>query len=233
MKRMIGIISTTFLLVLPTLYGQGAEEPGRASGGQEQEIAAEKKFPGFVDKNDDGINDRFFDANGDGKNDLDGREYRHRFRFIDNNKDKINDLWIDRDGDGVNDLGPKFKGRELQELHRNVLDVDEDGRNDVTGEQYDRLKYHWKGEKWGFWDESRGKLRGRFIDTDGNGIDDRLEDFDGFISSYRHGPGKRDMFIDEDGDGICDERTDFLNRMGKHRQRGHRGGKGAAHGREN
>jgi hypothetical protein len=192
---------------------------------QKEETVADGKFIGFEDKNNDGINDKFLDADGDGRNDIDDKAYPHTFEFKDKNKDKINDLWVDRDGDGVNDLSHKLKGEKHLNIHFNVLDVDEDGRNDITGESYDREKPQWKGEVWGFWDESTGKLRGRFIDEDGDGIDDRLKDFHKFMRNRKHARGSRDVFIDEDGDGICDPRTDFIGMMGRKGRRHHHGGR--------
>lgn len=191
---------------------------------QKSQPAAKKKFIGFVDKNLDGINDKFIDANGDGKNDIDGKQYSHKFKYIDKNKDKINDLWIDRDGDGVNDLMHKFKNDKTLDFHHRVIDVDEDARNDVTGELYDRTQQASMGKEWGFWNESAGKLQGRFIDEDGNGIDDRLQDYNRFIKKKAGGRRMRDVFIDEDGDGICDDRLDFIGRMGKKGKRTHHGG---------
>ena len=216
--------------VMSGLYGQGNEKPGQTDEEQKHESVEERSFIGFSDKNDDGINDHFFDADGDGKNDRDQKEYPHKFIFTDSNKDQINDLWIDRDGDGVNDLGSKFTDRERRERHRNVIDVNEDGRNDITGEEYDLTNCKWKGEIWGYWDDGRGKLQGRFIDMNGDGIDDRVHDFDRFIEGHHGGEKRMDMFIDEDGDGICDDRTDFLNRMGKHGRKGRqKGNQGHGH----
>jgi hypothetical protein len=202
------------------VIGQDTEKPEVK---QKEETFADGKFIGFEDKNNDGINDKFLDADGDGKNDIDDKAYPHKFGFKDKNKDKINDLWMDRDGDGVNDLGHKFKGEKHLSIHNNVLDVDEDGRNDITGERYDTDKHLWKGERWGFWDETKGKLQGRFIDEDGDGIDDRIRNFDRFMLGHKGGGRSRDVFIDEDGDGICDQRTDFLGRMGRMRHKGHHG----------
>lgn len=224
MKPLVTILITG-LLILTNLYGQETEEAKKATRGSKNETDTKSLFIGFHDKNDDGVNDKFFDADGDGKNDVSGEQYPHKFEFHDKNKDKINDIWVDRDGDGVNDLAPKLKGIERKDAHRNILDVNEDGRNDITGETYDKTKHHYKGETWGFWDETKGKLQGRFIDEDGDGIDDRMKDFDSFMKEHRHGRGKHDLFIDEDGDGICDGRTDFLNRMGRHGRKDHHGRK--------
>ena len=87
---------------------------------------------GWVDENNDGINDRFIDENGDGLNDLavgpyaeqsdsygymsrhqdangdgiddmTGMPYRNGFGWIDENSDGINDVFADANGDGVND----------------------------------------------------------------------------------------------------------------------------------
>ena len=122
MKRIIVTIAIAALM-LSGLNAQEVEQVDQTSGEQKQESAVERKFTGFVDKNDDGINDNFFDADGDGRNDRDQKEYPHKFLFLDHNKDNINDLWIDRDGDGVNDLSSKLDDQERRERHRNVLDL--------------------------------------------------------------------------------------------------------------
>ncbi len=62
--------------------------------------------------------------------------------------------------------------------------------------------------------DTSSQRSGKFVDKDGNGIDDRKE-------GKVRGRGK-DKFIDADGDGICDGRENGL---------GFRGGKGAGAGR--
>ncbi|MFQ5769806.1 MAG: hypothetical protein ACE5HX_04685 [bacterium] len=231
MKRIFLTFYVYLLLVIPlNALAQTPDNSGKINQAQKREKSSENNFIGFEDKNQDGINDKFMDANGDGKNDLNGKAYRHKFEFSDKNKDKINDLWVDQDGDGVNDLSHKFKSKKFKDIHSNVVDVDEDGRNDITGIVYDKSKHQWKGEKWGFWNEKEGKLQGRFIDEDGDGIDDRVQNFKDFMAAHKHGARMRDRFIDEDGDGICDGRNDFIGRMGrmghKKSQRGHNEGGG-------
>lgn len=229
MKPNILIVSLGCLMVWQSfLFGQENDETiSRNSRQGSKQVASadkanqsEKNFIGFVDENNDGINDRFYDANGDGKNDVDNKDYPHKFEYKDNNKDKINDLWVDQDGDGVNDLSSKFNEEQRKERDKNVLDSNEDDRNDITGEKLDREKYLWRGEKWGFWNEEKGKLQGRFIDEDGDGIDDRIKDFDAYVHRHEQGGRMRDRFIDEDGDGICDDRSDFINRMGRRGRHG-------------
>lgn len=180
------------------------------------------KFVGFVDADADGVNDRFVDANGDGKNDRNSKEYPHRFKFEDKDKNGINDLWVDQDGDGVNDLSPSLKGKVREEVYHNILDADEDSRNDVTGESYDLKKHQWHGERWGFWDENKGKVQGRLIDEDADGIDDRMQTHHQGKMGDHHGQRNRDYFIDEDGDGVCDGRGDVIRMMGR-KQQGHHG----------
>ncbi len=227
MKKVIYWMAISFIpgLALQAL----AQQPpaGKAPAKKAQPTPAPKapniKIIGFVDANKDGVNDRFVDANGDGKNDLTGKPYPHRFKFVDKNKDGINDLWIDQDGDGVNDLISilKKKGRNRRDDH--VIDVDRDGRNDVTGDRYDLKKQRWHGNRWGFWNEQKGIAQGRLVDENANGLDDR---FEAFRSRWMQGPrGKQmrqDMFIDEDGDGICDGRGDVIRMMGR-KSRGHHG----------
>lgn len=214
------------LLISGAALGQ-EKTPPKAAGEQavsKSPVQKPQRVIGFVDKNHDGINDRFADADGDGTNDVDGKPYPHSFRFADKDKDGINDLWIDRDGDGVNDLGTKLKGAERRMAQSNVLDVDGDGRNDITGERYDGKKGRWMGERWGFWDELKHKLRGRFVDENGDGIDDRLQTRGRRGMMERHGSHRNDVFVDEDGDGICDGRNDVLRRMGRMHGGGKRGG---------
>jgi hypothetical protein len=204
-----------------SLLGQDTTEQGPKAAGKPAS-PPQKDFVGFVDKDNDGINDKFRDINGDGKNDIDGKAYQYKFGFKDKNKDKINDLWMDRDGDGVNDLASKLTGKEQKDIHHNVLDVNRDGCNDITGTKFDVSKKQWQGEKWGFWNETQGKLQGRMIDMDGDGIDDRLRGYGHSSKDDRHGHRTSDMFIDEDGDGICDGRSDMVGRMGRSRHSGSR-----------
>ena len=58
---------------------------------------------GFVDANQDGINDNFIDADGDGVCDLTGLPVGSG-GFIDVNEDGVNDNFVDADGDGLCDL---------------------------------------------------------------------------------------------------------------------------------
>ena len=154
---------------------------------------------GFIDEDANGINDRLQDADGDGVInvlDPDSDHYRdpttvvHGLGFIDEDGDGISDRLQDADGDGV----------------INVLDPDSDlYRNPASrgGSRFGRGKGHGFG----------------FVDEDGDGISDRLQDADGDgvinvldpdSEMYRdpattvHGRG----FIDEDGDGIGDHLQD-------------------------
>ena len=80
---------------------------------------------GYVDENNDGINDRFCDANGDGVNDVDQQAYTHSFKYQDRDGNGINDLWVDADGDGVNDLL-----HEIGKTQSRWVDLDADGIQD-------------------------------------------------------------------------------------------------------
>ncbi len=227
----MGLSNNIAILIIVFLFGfsgQSIAQEGDKSTSAPQENR--DKIIGFEDKDQDGINDCFVDANGDGRNDVDNKAYKHTFKFADKNDDKINDLWVDRDGDGVNDISFEFTMQEKQMIRRNVLDANEDGFNDVTGEKYDAKNHNWMGRKWGFWNEDDGELQGSFIDADADGIDDRLNND---RRNMGHGPNKmkrQDTFIDEDGDGICDWRTDFLNQMGNHGKSKHMGGKNKNNG---
>ncbi|MGB9598114.1 MAG: hypothetical protein ACPL7B_17640, partial [Candidatus Poribacteria bacterium] len=171
------------------------------------------KIIGWVDKNKDGINDKFRDSNGDGINDITNTKYDHHFSFVDKNKDGINDIFIDSDGDGVNDYGTKFVDENKDGMNDNVLDFDRDGINDITGLKY--KKDDLMGYRYGIVEEEIKKTHKKFIDEDGDGMHDPIakrmcfkdEDADGI----------NDKFIDKDGDGICDGRR-FGRKMGRQRQ---------------
>lgn len=98
--RFCGVLMALLALASPALTQPAASPPA------DPQDASHKKevFLGFVDANRDGINDRFRDAEGDGRDDVSGTPYPHRFAFADQNQDGSNDLFVDRDGDGVNDL---------------------------------------------------------------------------------------------------------------------------------
>jgi hypothetical protein len=183
--------------------------------------------PGFIDLNRDGLNDRFGDANGDGINDIDHKDYRHHFKFEDKNNDQINDLWIDRDGDGVNDLilpilrqrgkaphqpwidrdGDGIQDANVRpafqaSLSEFVLDTDQDGKNDITGLEFSAQNAG--GYRYGMIDEETNQEITKFIDKNGDGM------HDSFAKRWENEKGKhgqrQDVFIDKDGDGIADDR---------------------------
>lgn len=141
---------------------------------------------GFVDVNQDGINDLFRDANGDGVNDITGLPYLHAFVFVDLNQDGINDVFVDSDGNGVNDLDARIVDQDRDGLCDNIVDVNGDGINDISGMAYDITRLQYGIHVGLFWM--------------GNGVSD-IEKNTSF--SRR---GQMDYFIDEDGDGICDGR---------------------------
>ena len=165
----------------------------------------------FSDENGDGINDLFRDANGNGKNDLTLKEYRHRFKYEDSDNDSKNDLFQDANGDGINDLLDNSEINKRIKITHFIIDFNNDGINDVTGEKFKR------------------KLIIRtFIDENGDGIDDRetLEPLKSLMEKFvgENDAGKRimlesmdgpvmDRFIDENGDGINDGRT-FTEQLG-------------------
>lgn len=178
----------------------------------------DQSVTGFIDTDQNGINDQFADANGDGINDVDGAPYVHSFQFEDKNRDGLNDLWIDADGDGVNDLLNQFQkqtwvdmdGDGIRDegagmlygkaLRVHVLDTNQDGLNDITGARITNESLG--GYRYGQVDEEAGLSR-RFSELDGTGQDDassRRSDFE------RGRDNAIDVFIDQDGDGIADER---------------------------
>ena len=166
--------------------------------------AAPLGAPGFVDADQNGINDRFCDAQGDGVNDVTGKGYAHRFGYADRNGDGVNDLFADADGDGVNDLDARATDQDGDGRCDNVIDGDDDGRNDVTGEPYGTDLGGWRH---GLVDEERGERAAQFVDADADGADDRWET----------GRGREhmaaDVFVDEDGDGIADGRMVYGRQM--------------------
>lgn len=200
-----------------------------------QQPGVSAAIAGFTDRNQDGINDRFTDADGNGINDVTGTAYPHTFRFIDQDGDGVNDVWRDADGDGVNDLLGEIQKRQMQWIDRDgdgimdeeagnlrgralrvhVLDVDQDGKNDITGFVYTGRELG--GYRYGFVDEENGISDSAFMDADGDGMNDRFADRD-----KGHGQGRPhiDVFIDEDGDGIADDRG-----LGRLRGRGKKKGK--------
>ncbi|MCK5145509.1 hypothetical protein KAR48_02070 [bacterium] len=181
---------------------------------------------GWVDANRDGINDVFVDADGNGKNDIDGASYTLPFPFRDENSDGINDLWKDVDGDGVNDyLGELLKAMSRwtdsdgdgildrvqgslrgRALMQHVLDADKDGKNDITGLAYNGRDI--LGYRYGNVDEETGKIDIDFADTNSDGMNDHFNTPERQKSVNR---GRMDRFFDADGDGIADDRG--LRRM--------------------
>jgi hypothetical protein len=154
---------------------------------------------GFLDRNKDGKNDLFQDADGDGINDITKKPYPHSFKFEDKNDDKINDLYVDADGDGVNDLRAGFVDLDGDGICDNVIDMNRDFINDITGLRFNRKSL--RGYKFGSVKEERLLLMHRFIDENADGIPD--------FRQAGKGPmlmGDRDVFIDRDGDGIDDRR---------------------------
>ena len=179
--------------------GDRGEPPPQEEGRQKTASRAQsgEKIRGYADRNQDGVNDLFRDADGDGVDDVSGKPYPHRFRFVDADGDGINDLFRDADGDGVNDVEGKYADRDGDGICDNVVDYDGNGVNDITGLKYTRESLH--GSRFGRIDEERFP-HFRFVDEDGDGIRDAHSP-----EMRRRAPGM-DYFIDEDGDGICDDR---------------------------
>jgi hypothetical protein len=191
-----------------------------------EEESQKPKFIGFVDKNKDGINDKFHDADGDGINDVTKEKYKHRFKFVDENNDKVNDVFVDKDGDGVNDLETKFVDEDKDEINDNVLDYSRDGINDITGLEY--KKKDLMGYRYGIVEEEMKKTHKKFIDENGDGMHDPVARRRGFTDE----DSIHDWFVDEDGDGICDGRR--FGRCERHDGRGgmYRGRHGRRRGRQ-
>jgi hypothetical protein len=175
--------------------------------------------PGWLDRDGDGRNDVFQDAQGDGINDVSGVPYARGFQWADEDNDGLNDVFRDADGDGVNDLESAFRDRDGDGFDDNVLDADRDGRNDVTGLAFSPGQLH--GEVFGFINESKSVAE--WIDEDG----------DGFVDEPNRGPhgrGRDDRFVDRDGDGMADGRWFEDGGFRLQRRRGSGGGHGGGHG---
>jgi len=115
-------------------------------------------MPGWVDLDNDSVNDFFMDANGDGIEDFIAMPYAHGFGWIDDNSDGKNDHFIDADGDGINDLssgiyGHMTYGYGFQGTHH---DANGDGIDDASGLPY-RQCFGW-------------------VDSNGDGINDVFRD---------------------------------------------------------
>ena len=175
----------------------------QTTGGQ----AGEEKIFGFVDRDRDGKNDLFQDADGDGINDVTSKEYPHNFKFVDKNGDKVNDIFVDVDGDGVNDLDVRYIDEDSDGICDNVVDCNKDNINDITGLRFNRKSL--RGYKFGFIKEERNLMMQQFIDENADGIPDARQ-----LGKGPHGMGSRDVFIDRDGDGI-DDRREHMQRPGK------------------
>lgn len=186
---------------------------------------------GFIDENNDGINDLFVDDDGDGICDNAGLYAGYPnlmgHGWADANGNGINDRFRDSDGDGINDLDNRGPGPGF-----GFVDENSDGINDVNDMPF--------RHSFGFVDEDGDGINDRFVDADGDGLNDRnqvryiampgwgdledngindffqdsngdgLNDLDGM--PYGHGfgwvdednDGVNDRFVDSDGDGVCD-----------------------------
>lgn len=154
---------------------------GKADGGA---------FLGYIDNDKNGVNDLYFDANGDGINDLNGEMTMiQNIKYIDENRDGINDLFSDNDGDGVNDI-------YIFSKYTPIIDIDDNGINDITGIRYKKGFY--SGFLYGSSVEEYGIILEDYEDKNGDFSDDHIKEE---IESKRN-----DRFVDDDGDGICDNR---------------------------
>jgi hypothetical protein len=189
------------LTALLALVSLAAAQPATPPPAAAAAAAGKQEFLGFVDVNRDGINDRFRDADGDGRDEVSGKAYAHRFVFADQNLDGINDLFVDRDGDGVNDLDAAC-GQSADGGCANVVDQDRDGVNDITGLRYTRTSL--RGYRYGRVAEELRQPLPRFVDQDGDGMNDLLRRY--FNRLELEDRPSFDRFIDEDGDGINDNR---------------------------
>lgn len=86
---------------------------------------------GFVDENDDGVNDRYEDGNA-GTPAYDGAGSGFGYGFVDEDGDGVNDRYADRDGDGIPDYDGAGSG-----FGYGFVDEDGDGVNDRYTEDGD------------------------------------------------------------------------------------------------
>lgn len=228
-KYLVGFWSVIF----PLLMGMG----------QEIESLENPQIVGFVDENRDGINDRFVDRDGNGINDVTGQPYSHTFTFQDENNDNVNDLWTDGDGDGVNDYYAEIEKKLIKwvdadgdgildkesvklqgkDLKAQVLDTNQDDRNDITGEEITDTDI--KGYRFGCVYEEVGIRTQNYQDSNGDGMHDQFQQF---LLDRQSKQGPIDYFLDIDGDGVSDDRG--LGRLlGREKSRG----KGQEKGRGN
>ncbi len=241
MNKLFKISLATLFLAILFIFGNNVY-------GQSGEDSSGVVPIGYVDADQDGVNDLFHDANGDGINDVTQKPYRHHFRWQDQDGDGINDLWRDQDGDGVNDLlhsvlkkrGIKPKTPWIDkdgdgirdtdavpsydvDLKDFVLDMDGDSVNDITGVNISKSST--MGYRFGRIDEEMNQEIEKFIDKNKDGM------FDGFSNRLKNDmknfgkTRKFDYFIDKDSDGISDGRG--FKRVGKKQSgQGHGKGKG-------
>lgn len=164
---------------------------------------------GFVDEDNDGINDRFSDTDGDGICDTDmpyaGYPYLMDMGYIDANGDGINDRFQDADGDGRNDVDGMFYGHGFgfadendDGINDHFIDEDGDGICDLTGMPF--------SHPFGYKDEDGDGINDLFIDSDGDGVNDITDGhyiaMPGWVDL--DGDGANDFFRDADGNGIND-----------------------------
>ena len=165
---------------------------------------------GFVDEDNDGINDWFADADGDGYCDagkpLAGYPYAMNHGFTDANRDGVNDRYRDRDGDHRSDIdgrhcAPSFgwvdgDGDGVHDLFR---DADGDGICDLSGMPF--------AHSFGYSDDDHDGINDRFRDADGDCINDLTDEpyvcMPGWVDL--DGDGRNDFFRDADGDGMHDD----------------------------
>jgi len=163
---------------------------------------------GFVDADNDGINDNAADDDGDGIPNGKDADYTGTTKFVDEDGDGLNDNAKDDDGDGV----------------PNGQDPDYSKPADGSGQKNGQQNKNSKGQKLAQQNKGSAGQKGNrktakgYIDENGDGINDNAKDSDadgipnGRDADYpRNNPmkGKGKMgFIDEDGDGINDNAMD-------------------------
>lgn len=152
---------------------------------------------GFVDANNDGINDLCTDADGNGICEpgslYAGYSYFMAHGFVDGNLDRINDRFRNANCDGVNDVDGSLFGPGF-----GFVDADGDGVDDGTGMPF--------RHPFGFVDGNNDGVNDVFVDANGDGINDRTGVPYVAMPGWAdlNGDGVNDFFCDANGDGIND-----------------------------
>ncbi len=223
--ELTGILDGDHSLFVTSASGVVVEVPFRMLGGKglnlgtvtlrdgavEAMTGFDGYLPGFLDENEDGINDNCTDRAGNGICDAGSRyanyTYLMNWGYVDEDGDGINDRFRDGNGDGVNDLngtpngwGFGFVDENDDGINDKCTDANGNGICDQSGMPY-RVRAMWR-------DVDHDGVNDTFADADGDGINDvtgrpyvAMPGWQDREAPYQH----NDFFADADGDGICDK----------------------------